>query len=1754
MPNNGNQGQDYDVFFSTGILTQDIVAGVTINQLFMSGGTLILANPLTLDTGLQFSGGTIENGTLNVAGLSAQSATMGINSLTVNNSGIYNLTFDGTTVFSGGGSIFNNSGSLVKNSGTGVLTFNIALVNTGTVASYSGDLQLAVAGTSAATFIAGEGATLEFTAGYTFNDGVTFSGAGTLQLSNNTDTHFTGGTLNNSGNIVLNTTGNLVRLFIDGATTLTGGGTITLFGGANAQLTGGGILTNVDNTIQGFGNIGANALQFVNQTGGIFNANVTGQILYFDPSGNGFNNQGLLEATNGGIMQLSGNGGGGFTNSGTILADGEGSEVQLVTSVTITDAVFNTQAGGIIRNASGQVAYLPDLTNNGSYINDNNADTHVSGTLTNSGTITLNSIGNLSRLILDSDTILQGGGTITLNEPSNSQISGNGLLTNVDNLIQGYGNIGANGVQFINEMGGVFDANVAGKVLFFDPSGNGFINHGLLEATNGGILQLSGNGGGGFDNSGAIISADGTGSEVQLTTSVTVVGGTLSATNGGLIHNLPSQAVFLSNDVLIGPYLNDNNADTHVTGTLTNNNTITLFSSGNLSRLFLDGDTVLNGGGTIILNNGNSQIAGNGLLTNVDNLIQGYGNIGTNTVQLINQSGGVFNANIGGQVLFFDPSAAGFVNHGLLEATNGGILQLSGNGGGGFDNTGAIISADGEGSEVQLTSSVTVVSGTLSATNGGLIHNLGGQIVYLSNTALIGPYLNDNNADTHIIGTLANNDTITLFSSGNLSRLFLDGDTSLNGGGTVILNNTNSQIAGGGVLTNVDNLIEGYGNIGTNTLQVLNQADGVFNANVTGQILFIDPSVNGFANQGLLEATNGGIIQLTGNAGGGFVNTGGLILADGTGSEIQLLSSVTLTGGTLSATNNGLIHALGGQSVFLSNITLIGSYLNDNNTDTHVQGTITNKDTITLNSIGNLSRFYLDADTTLNGGGTIILNNPNSQIAGNGILTNVDNLIQGFGNIGTNSLKIINQVGGTFDANVAGQILFFDPSTDGFINQGVLEATNGGILQLSGNGGGDFTFTGTTILAAGAGSEVQLLSSVTITGGTFSTTGGGIFRNLDNQTIHLVNVTNAGTFVSNNNSDTDISGTIVNTGSFTLNANGNLTRLVLDADTTLSGGGTVTLASLDPNSSQAQITGGHVLTNVNNTIQGQGNLGANSTQFLNQAAGVIEANVNGKAIYVDPSGSGFVNQGLLQAIGGGILQLSGNGGGSFDNTGGMILASGANSVVQLTTSVNITGGTLTSTGGGIFDIPGSQSVFLANLTNAGNLIDENNSDLHVNGAIVNSGSITLSSIGNLSRLFLDGNTTLSGSGTLTLADSSGAGNAQIAGGFLLTNVNNTVQGFGNIGANSTQFDNQAGGIFHANVSGKTLFFDPNTNGFSNEGLLEATAGGILDLSGNGGGGFTSSGTIQATGGGALTFDGPVTSSGTVALGVNTLTVTSNGSYTQTGGSFNMIGGTVNSSTTLNFNAGLVNAYGTINGAVSNSANLQPALGAGGLAVNGAVSLLSASKLTFQLGGLTQGSQYGYLNVNGTVALGGQLVVSFVNSFQANNNNSFTVLSSTAPLSGVFTNVPSGSRLSVTNGSGSFLVTYSGSTVVLSDFLGNLNAKTTRKGTSDTSTTKTIASNQTLTNSDTPKLTRAGRARASTPRPGIAVQNSSQLLDLMEGANATTANGKVLVHPRPAAASSAKGPLKNAPAPLAPGRGPNEPKQARLATLFRRQAE
>jgi hypothetical protein len=110
----------------------------------------------------------------------------------------------------------------------------------------------------------------------------------------------------------------------------------------------------------------------------------------------------------------------------------------------------------------------------------------VGGTVKNSGIITLNGTGEL---LIYRDTILQGGGQITLSlETGNSghfNIFGNYTLTNVDNTISGFGNIST--AALVNETNGVIDANQSSPLVIASPA---LTNAGLLESTSTGGISF----------------------------------------------------------------------------------------------------------------------------------------------------------------------------------------------------------------------------------------------------------------------------------------------------------------------------------------------------------------------------------------------------------------------------------------------------------------------------------------------------------------------------------------------------------------------------------------------------------------------------------------------------------------------------------------------------------------------------------------------------------------------------------------------------------------------------------------------------------------------------------------------------------------------------------------------------------------------------------------------------------------------------------------------------------------------------------------------------------------------------------------------------------------------------------------------------------------------------------------------------------------------------------------------------------------
>ena len=703
-----------------------------------------------------------------------------------------------------------------------------------------------------------------------------------------------------------------------------------------------------------------------------------------------------------------------------------------------------------------------------------------------------------------------------------------------------------------------------------------------------------------------------------------------------------------------------------------------------------------------------------------------------------------------------------------------------------------------DGSEVQLTNGASITGGTLTTSGSGVIRNLDNAT--LTSLTIAGTFIANNNSTTTLNGAIVNTGSISLNSTGNFTDLSLGSDVTLTGGGVINLVNAD-RILGSGTLfiggtdgeafTVEGNTNTSGGSLGANQLAIVNQTGGLIDANMVdgnnnGLVLVVDPRLaDGLTNLGVMRASNGGILLLTGNGGGGFNNAGGLIEALD-GSQVQLTAGATINNGALMSLGTGFVVNL--DTATLNTLTLSGMFITNNNSTTTLVGTITNTGTISPLSTGNLTDLVLSGDVTLTGGGTVNLTNAD-RILGGGTLTNVNNLIQGDtntsgGSLGANAIGLINQAAGVINANNSGLILNIDPnSANGLMNQGLMEASNGGILLLTGNGGGGFTNTGATITALN-GSIVQLVNGASISGGVLSSVGTGMIVNLNTTT--LSSLTLAGTFIANNNTSTTLVGTITNTGTISPLSTGNLTDLSLSGNVTLTGGGTVNLTSAD------RILGSGILTNVNNLIEGDtntsgGSLGANAIGLINQTAGVINANNSGLVLNIDPnSANGLINQGLMEASNGGILLLTGNGGGGFANTGGTITAQ-TGSVVQFTNGASVTGGTLNAIGTGV--LQNLDAVTLNSLTLTGSFIANNNSTTTLNGAIANTGSISLNSTGNFTDLSLGSNVTLTGGGVINLVNAD-----RILGSGILTNFNNTIEGethSGSLGNNGIGIVNQS---------------------------------------------------------------------------------------------------------------------------------------------------------------------------------------------------------------------------------------------------------------------------------------------------------------------------------------------------------------------------
>jgi hypothetical protein len=391
-------------------------------------------------------------------------------------------------------------------------------------------------------------------------------------------------------------------------------------------------------------------------------------------------------------------------------------------------------------------------------------------------------------------------------------------------------------------------------------------------------------------------------------------------------------------------------------------------------------------------------------------------------------------------------------------------------------------------------------------------------------------------------------------------------------------------------------------------------------------------------------------------------------------------------------------------------------------------GTFDNTNSILIQSSGDTTQLNQSTYLTLSGGGQVVMSdNANNEVD---ITTNVNNIISGAGTVYlSNNEK-------------NGEIIASDPTpleinNDGqaLINAGTLEATSNGKLDLY----------GTINDSSGGlieGSGIVVLDGVTIIGGTLDTTH-GVFNPLYVGTSTLDGITatvnNEGSLVFSY--VLALEGTINNTGSI---ASGIDSYMDVDAaGVTLEGGGTISLdesgSFIFSNAASAE------LTNVNNTISGEGFIGDNGSNALTLInKGVIDGN-GSDALIIDTGSNAVTNTGTLETVG----TLSELYIASSVTNSGKLIANGG----DLVAAGVVTGGsaTIESTGTVEFGAASNVGTSFAS-TSIGELILDDAAQY--TGTISGFGANTTQSIDLPNVQFASATESYSG-GTLTVKDTSG---------------------------------------------------------------------------------------------------------------------------------------------------------------------------------------------------------------------------------------------------------------------------------------------------------------------------------------------------------------------------------------------------------------
>ena len=844
------------------------------------------------------------------------------------------------------------------------------------------------------------------------------------------------------------------------------------------------------------------------------------------------------------------------------------------------------------------------------------------------------------------------------------------------------------------------------------------------------------------------------------------------------------------------------------------------------------------------------------------------------------------------------------------------------------DNTGSLIMESGE---IMNGTVTTTGSATLSSTGGGTLNGVTLETDVVSSLSL------------NVENGLVLNSTLTLGRPGMVGFLNFQGGQTLSGTGVVFFSGSSasSQMKSlGGTLTIGSGVLVhgGPGKVGASTASMIN--NGEIRSDSTGKQLNVDGSI--WVNNGTVHATNGGKLEVRGD----WSNTGTLTEMD---SELRLSGTFTtadfagvsgragttgslkLVGGgvldntatTLALTDDtgtlildagtiqggNVMTAGSSQLVSTGNGTLDGVTLDTDITASltlNILNDLTLNGTATMGSGGTFGSLNFQGSQNLTGTGVVLFPGPSgaaSVKSTGGTLTVDTNILihGGPGTVGTAAAGLI--IDGEVRADSTGDEITVTGTN--WVNNGTLNAINGGELQLEGswtNNGtltetdseirlsGDFTTAGLGVVSGRTGStgEMKLVTggildntsdtlaltddtgSLIVTagrlmGGTVTgtgsaqlfSTGGGV---LDGVTLDA-NLT--ATFT------TDVENGLTVNGVATLGNPSSFGRLDFQGSQSLMGTGEIFFPG-PSSSSQLRSTGG-TLT-IGSTILvhgGPGNVGTSAEPLIND--GEIRADVNGAQIII--AGTGWTNNGTLSALNGGELELRG----SWSNTG----------TITETDSELRLGGQFTTADfagvGGRAGSTGSMSLVSGTLDNGGSTLNltADTGTLIIDGGTLKGG--TVNGAGGAQLDYAGGgaldsvtvNAPMSGSGTLDIFNGLELNNTlTIGSGFNFATID--FEGTQTLGGTGVVFFGGSSTSNRISSTGGTLTIGPGIliqggpgkignplDVWVNQGEIRADIAGALSRLTMDGDGWSNTGTVRAIGGARLEFKGNWSNTGTI---------------------------------------------------------------------------------------------------------------------------------------------------------------------------------------------------------------------------------------------------------------------------------------------------